>query len=292
MRYITWEEVDIQAKRIADHWQGRVKAVYGVPQGGAPLAVMISNYLDIPILEEPKIGIDCLIVDDLIDSGKTMLRFADKYKTDAAYRKSHSPIHFAPYAEVIDDWLSFPWEKNNGAPTDGIVRLIEYIGDDPTRNGLIDTPERVLKAYKEMTEGYEADIEKILSVSFEVDFDELVVLKDIPFVSLCEHHMLPFTGSATVGYIPKERIVGLSKLARLVDAYAKRLQVQERLTKQIADAMLHHIDPLGCGVVIKGNHSCMSCRGIKKQGEMITSSMHGVFRTDARARSEFLALTE
>lgn len=292
MRYITWEEVDIQAKRIADHWQGRVKAVYGVPQGGAPLAVMISNYLNVPILEEPKIGIDCLIVDDLIDSGKTMLRFADKYKTDAAYRKSHSPIQFAPYAEVIDDWLSFPWEKNNGAPTDGIVRLIEYIGDDPTRNGLIDTPERVLKAYKEMTEGYEADIEKILSVSFEVDFDELVVLKDIPFVSLCEHHMLPFTGSATVGYIPKERIVGLSKLARLVDAYAKRLQVQERLTKQIADAMLHHIDPLGCGVVIKGNHSCMSCRGIKKQGEMITSSMHGVFRTDARARSEFLALTE
>ena len=292
MRHITWEEVDIQAKRIADHWQGRVKAVYGVPQGGAPLAVMISNYLNVPILEEPKIGIDCLIVDDLIDSGKTMLRFADKYKTDAAYRKSHSPIQFAPYAEVIDDWLSFPWEKNNGAPTDGIVRLIEYIGDDPTRNGLIDTPERVLKAYKEMTEGYEADIEKILSVSFDVDFDELVVLKDIPFVSLCEHHMLPFTGSATVGYIPKERIVGLSKLARLVDAYAKRLQVQERLTKQIADAMLHHIDPLGCGVVIRGNHSCMSCRGIKKQGEMITSSMHGVFRTDARARSEFLALTE
>ena len=171
MRYITWEEVDIQAKRIADHWQGRVKAVYGVPQGGAPLAVMISNYLNVPILEDPKIGIDCLIVDDLIDSGKTMLRFADKYKTDAAYRKSHSPIQFAPYAEVIDDWLSFPWEKNNGAPTDGIVRLIEYIGDDPTRNGLIDTPERVLKAYKEMTEGYEADIEKILSVSFEVDFD-------------------------------------------------------------------------------------------------------------------------
>jgi GTP cyclohydrolase IA len=292
MRYITWEEVDIQAKRIADHWQGRVKAVYGVPQGGAPLAVMISNYLNVPILEEPKIGIDCLIVDDLIDSGKTMLRFADKYKTDAAYRKSHSPIQFAPYAEVIDDWLSFPWEKNNGAPTDGIVRLIEYIGDDPTRDGLIDTPERVLKAYKEMTEGYSADITQILSVSFDVEFDELIVVKNIPFVSLCEHHLLPFIGTATVGYIPKKRIVGLSKLARLVDAYAKRLQVQERLTKQIADAMLEHIKPLGCGVVIKGNHSCMSCRGIRKQGEMITSSLHGVFRTDATVRNEFLSLSQ
>jgi GTP cyclohydrolase IA len=292
MRYITWEEVDIQAKRIADHWQGRVKAVYGVPQGGAPLAVMISNYLNVPILEDPKIGIDCLIVDDLIDSGKTMLRFADKYKTDAAYRKSHSPIQFAPYAEVIDDWLSFPWEKNNGAPTDGIVRLIEYIGDDPTRDGLIDTPERVLKAYKEMTEGYSADITQILSVSFDVEFDELIVVKNIPFVSLCEHHLLPFIGTATVGYIPKKRIVGLSKLARLVDAYAKRLQVQERLTKQIADAMLEHIKPLGCGVVIKGNHSCMSCRGIRKQGEMITSSLHGVFRTDATVRNEFLSLSQ
>jgi len=292
MRHITWIEIDKEAKRIADFWAGRVKSVYGVPQGGAPLAVMVAKYLDLPLCEEPKIGSDCLIVDDLIDSGKTMTKFEQHFKTDAAYRKSHSPIRFAPYAQVIDDWLSFPWEKNNGAPTDGIVRLIEYIGEDPTRDGLIDTPERVLKAYKEMTEGYKIDISQILSVSFDVEFDELVVLKDIPFVSLCEHHMLPFTGSATVGYIPTQKIVGLSKLARLVDAYAKRLQVQERLTKQIADAMLAHIEPLGCGVVIKANHSCMSCRGIRKQGEMITSSLHGVFRTDARARSEFLALAE
>jgi len=186
--------------------------------------------------------------------------------------------------------------KNNrekdGTPTEGIRQLIEYIGDDPTRDGLLDTPERVLKAYKEMTEGYKADIKKILSISFAVDFDELVVLKNIPFVSLCEHHLLPFTGTASVGYIPQKKIVGLSKLARLVDAYAKRLQVQERLTKQIADAMLENIEPLGCGVVVKGNHSCMSCRGIKKQGEMITSSLHGVFRTDARARSEFLTLAD
>jgi GTP cyclohydrolase IA len=121
------------------------------------------------------------------------------------------------------------------------VRLLEYIGENPARDGLIDTPERVLKAMKEMTTGYSADIANILSVSFDVDFDELVVVRNVPFNSLCEHHMLPFTGTATVGYIPRERIVGLSKLARLVDAYAKRLQVQERMTKQIADAMLEHI---------------------------------------------------
>lgn len=289
MRYITWQEIGKEADRIATRWEGIISTIYGIPQGGAPLAVMVSERMNATLVEEPQIGLNTLVVDDLIDSGKTMKRYFGKYKTDAAYRKSHSPTHYAPNATLIDDWLSFPWEKNDGEPTDGIVRLIEYIGDDPSRDGLIDTPERVLKAYKEMTEGYEADITKILSVCFDVDFDELIVVKNIPFVSLCEHHLLPFTGTATVGYIPLERIVGLSKLARLVDAYAKRLQVQERLTKQIADAILKNIQPLGCGVVIKGNHSCMSCRGIRKQGEMVTSSLHGAFRTDARARSEFLS---
>ena len=176
------------------------------------------------------------------------------------------------------------------APLTAIQQLIEYIGENPERDGLIDTPERVLKAMKEMTSGYNTDIAELLSVSFDVDFDELVVVRNVPFSSLCEHHMLPFTGTATVGYIPIERVVGLSKLARLVDAYARRLQVQERLTKQIADAMNEHIQPLGCGVVVRGNHSCMSCRGIQKQGEMVTSALHGTLRTEAIQRQEFLSL--
>lgn len=290
MRHITWQEVQVEAQRIADNWRGRVQTVYGIPQGGAPLAVMVANYLGAELIQTPKIGMATLVVDDLIDSGKTMERYFRDFKTDAAFRKSHSPTHYAPHAKCIDDWLSFPWEKNDGTPTDGIVRLLEYIGENPARDGLIDTPERVLKAMKEMTTGYSADIANILSVSFDVDFDELVVVRNVPFNSLCEHHMLPFTGTATVGYIPRERIVGLSKLARLVDAYAKRLQVQERMTKQIADAMLEHIQPLGCGVVVRGNHSCMSCRGINKTGEMVTSSLHGALRLDASARGEFLAL--
>jgi GTP cyclohydrolase I len=290
MRHITWQEVQVEAQRIADTWRGRVQTVYGVPQGGAPLAVMVANYLGAELIQAPKIGMATLVVDDLIDSGKTMERYFRDFKTDAAFRKSHSPKHYAPNAKCIDDWLSFPWEKNDGSPTDGIVRLLEYIGENPERDGLRDTPERVLKAMKEMTVGYNTDIAKILSVSFDVDFDELVVVRNVPFNSLCEHHMLPFTGTATVGYIPRERIVGLSKLARLVDAYAKRLQVQERMTKQIADAMLEHIRPIGCGVVVRGNHSCMSCRGINKTGEMVTSSLHGVLRTDGIARAEFLAL--
>lgn len=289
---VTWKEVDIEAKRIADHWQGRIQTVYGIPQGGAPLAVMVANYLGVPVIEEPTLGLATLVVDDLVDSGKTIERYFSKYKCDAAFRKPHSPKHYAPDARTIDDWISFPWEKNDGAPTDGIVRLIEYIGDDPSREGLIDTPERVLKAWSEMTAGYKEDPAKILSVTFDVDkVDEMVILRSIPFVSFCEHHMLPFEGTADVAYIPKDRVVGLSKLARLVDVYAKRLQVQERLTQQIRQSIDEHLSPIGSAVVIRASHTCMCYRGIKKRGEMITSSLSGRLREDPAARAEFLALT-
>jgi GTP cyclohydrolase I len=144
---------------------------------------------------------------------------------------------------------------------------------------------------KEMTAGYAVDVAALLAVTFDVsNYDELVVVRNVPFNSLCEHHMLPFSGTATVGYLPKDRVVGLSKLARLVDAYAKRLQVQERMTQQIADAMLAYIQPQGCGVVVRGQHSCMSCRGIEKQGEMVTSALHGELRTESMLSHEFLAL--
>lgn len=176
------------------------------------------------------------------------------------------------------------------APLDAVRQLLAWVGEDPTRDGLLDTPKRVCKALREMTSGYDANIAEILSTSFDVQYDSMVVVRDVPFASMCEHHMLPFTGTATVGYIPTERIVGLSKLARLVDAYANRLQVQERMTNQIADALLTHVQPLGCGVVVRGNHSCMCNRGIKKSGEMVTSTLHGAMRTDPIVRQEFLAL--
>jgi GTP cyclohydrolase I len=286
----TYKEVETEAKRIANKWRGRVQTVYGIPQGGVPLAVMVANELQLPLIDKPTMGMATLVVDDLIDSGDTMRTYWKQYSCDAAFRKPHSPTMLAPEARVVDDWIAFPWEKNDGAPTDGIVRLLEYIGENPTRDGLLDTPKRVLKAFKEMTSGYDTDVAAILAVSFDVQYDELVVVRNVPFNSLCEHHMLPFTGTATVGYLPRERIVGLSKLARLVDAYANRLQVQERLTKQIADAMLEHIQPLGCGVVVRGHHSCMSCRGVQKQGEMVTSALHGTLRDMPVQRQEFLAL--
>jgi GTP cyclohydrolase IA len=178
------------------------------------------------------------------------------------------------------------------APVEAIKQLLAYMGEDTTRDGLQDTPKRVCKAMLELTQGYGADIGSILSVSFDVAYDEMVIVRDMPFVSLCEHHMLPFTGTATIAYIPQERVVGLSKLARLLDAFSQRLQVQERLTMQIADAIEEHLQPLGTGVVIHGHHSCMACRGVKKHGEMITSALRGVLRTCEPARAEFLSLSE
>lgn len=174
----------------------------------------------------------------------------------------------------------------------GVVDLIRVIGEDPTREGLADTPRRVVDAWREMCDGYNTDIGELLSRTFPDKSDEMVIVRGIEFVSLCEHHMLPFTGRASVGYVPSiDRVVGLSKIARLVDAFAHRLQVQERLTMQIAAALEEHLAPVGTGVVIAATHSCMSCRGARKAGaEMVTSSLHGVIRYDDKARAEFLRL--
>jgi GTP cyclohydrolase I len=169
--------------------------------------------------------------------------------------------------------------------------LLGYIGEDPDRDGLLDTPKRVAKALREMTEGYREDPKAILSTNFDVPFDQMVTLKDIPFVSMCEHHMLPFEGKASVAYIPNGRVVGLSKLARVVDTFAKRLQVQERLTQEIAEAIDTHVGALGVGVIVKSRHTCMCYRGIKKNGTMVTSVTLGLMRTDLAARTEFLTLT-
>ena len=290
MYQVTWEDLEVEADRIADTWRGKVSAVYGIPTGGVPLALMVASRIGVPMANDWHIGSAILVVDDLIDTGRTMSKYGGSTFRDAAFRKPYSPIALAPRARVMDEWLWFPWEHDKGDPEDAVVRMLQFINEDPTRDGLQETPRRVVKALKEMTVGYDTDINKILGVTFDVDCDEMIVVRDIPFSSLCEHHMLPFTGTATVGYVPGKRVVGLSKIARLVDAYAKRLQVQERLTSQIADAMVEHLKPKGVGVVIKGQHSCMSLRGVGKAGVMMTSALRGVMRDKPEARAEFLNL--
>src|SRR5216117_1450809 len=173
-----------------------------------------------------------------------------------------------------------------------IRRLLAEMGEDPTREGLLDTPKRVEKAYKFLTSGYDADIDRVLNGAlFSVDYSEMVIVKDIDFYSLCEHHLLPFFGKCHVAYIPSNRVIGLSKIPRLVDVFARRLQVQERLTNQIADTIRDKIAQLGVAVVMEATHLCMSMRGVEKQNSVtVTSSMLGVFREDARTRHEFLEL--
>ena len=173
----------------------------------------------------------------------------------------------------------------------GIHNLIEACGDDPERDGLQETPFRVVKAFLEYTEGYRESPGDHLTKTFEVDHQELILVKDIEFHSMCEHHFAPFFGVAHVGYIPGEHITGLSKIARMVDGYAKRFQVQERLTTQIADAMERVLQPKGVMVVVEAKHMCMCSRGIKKAGaSTTTSSVRGVFLEEADARAEFLSL--
>lgn len=176
---------------------------------------------------------------------------------------------------------------------EAVRTLIRWAGDDPAREGLLDTPARVARAYREFFSGYEQDPIQILATTFsEVDgYDEMIVLKNIRFESYCEHHMVPIIGKAHVAYLPEHRVVGISKLARLVDAYAKRLQIQEKMTVQIADALDTVLQPKGVGVILEAAHQCMSTRGVHKAGStLITSRMLGEFRDNLSTRREFLAI--
>ena len=181
-------------------------------------------------------------------------------------------------------------DKNN--MMDIVKNLLTEIGEDPDREGLVSTPKRVAKAYEFLTKGYHQDIDEVLNGAiFTEKYDEMVVVKNIDFYSLCEHHMLPFYGKVHVAYIPNGKIVGLSKIPRIVEVFARRLQVQERMTQQIADTLDKYLQPIGVAVVSEANHMCMMMRGVEKQNSITTTSaMHGLFKEDARTRAEFLNL--
>jgi GTP cyclohydrolase I len=173
-----------------------------------------------------------------------------------------------------------------------VKNILEEIGEDPEREGLLKTPHRVAKAYEFLTRGYRQDIQSVINGAiFEEKYDEMVIVKDIDFFSMCEHHILPFFGKVHIAYIPNGKIVGLSKIPRIVDIFARRLQVQERMTQEIADTLDQYLQPKGVGVVSEARHMCMMMRGVEKQNSIATASaMHGIFKEDARTRGEFLNL--
>jgi GTP cyclohydrolase I len=199
-------------------------------------------------------------------------------------------------SEIGDDTAEVPVPKGgaNGRIEAAVRQILVEIGEDPTREGLLSTPKRVHRMYGELTAGYLVDADRLINNAvFEVDYSEMVVVRDIPFYSLCEHHLMPFFGNAHVAYIPDGRVVGLSKIPRIVEMYARRLQVQERMTQQIADFLMERLAPKGVGVVLEATHLCAAMRGVRKPGTvMTTAAVLGLFRANDKTRAEFFAHLE
>lgn len=194
-------------------------------------------------------------------------------------------------AELLEDFELNPgYEQNNANIQTAVRSILKSVGENPDRDGLLKTPDRVARMYSELLEGYRIDPAKLINDAlFDVEYQDMVIVRDIEFYSLCEHHMLPFIGSVHVAYIPKGKVLGLSKIPRVVDMFARRLQVQERMTQQIADFLEAVLSPQGVAVVVEGAHLCASMRGVKKaNARMVTSAMHGAFRDDEKTRHEFL----
>lgn len=299
MRKITHQEIFERCHRLACTLLEQFPAkkapflCYPVPRGGVPAAyafgeAMHAMGVGMELVDTPEEA--HFILDDLIDSGATVERYADiNQPFYALFSKRPEDEDLAP-----EEWVVFPWEDSEeGSAEDIPTRLLQYISEDPKRGGLVETPKRYLKAWRFWTSGYGKDPKDILKTFKDGadQYDEMVLVKDIPFYSQCEHHLAPFFGTASVAYIPDGCIVGLSKLSRLVDMYARRLQVQERLTNQVAEALDEHLKPLGVAVVINARHMCMESRGVCQQGHSTTTAaMRGVFKENAETRAEFLEL--
>ena len=271
--HITWEQVYNRLEETIKELPKGTK-YYGVPRGGQIVAGMTGNAVD--TIQEADV-----IIDDLIDSGATCIQY-EKYNK--------------PFVALIDkrkelqgEWLVFPWElkENDTEETveDNVRRLLQYFGEDSNREGLKETPKRFIKFFKEFL-----NPPKWNCTTFEGEgYDEMIVQTNIPFHSLCEHHIAPFFGTGTIAYIPNKRIVGLSKLARTLETYARRLQNQERITMQVAEFLWNELEPKGVAVQLTAKHMCMEMRGVKKHDtHTTTTKLMGIFKEDGSARQEFL----
>jgi len=275
--------------------------IYGVPQGGIPLAIELSHLTKIPLTSTPN-GLPIsgeeyhtLVVDDIIDSGRTRKKYTD-WDFACLHIKNHAKLDSSRSTyflyDDIEDWIVYWWEGNEEKSiTDSITRQLEYIGENPNREGLIETPERVVKSWNYIFSGYGQRPENIIK-TFDADgYDEMIILKDIEMYSMCEHHLLPFIGKAHIAYIPDKKIIGVSKLARILEMYSRRAQIQERIGDQVTSCIMKHLNPKGVACVIEAQHLCMQMRGIQKQNSvMVTSSLKGVFLDKPAAREELMRL--
>ena len=295
---LTWDDVRKRAESLAlALCRGFTKVVelnvYPVPRGGIPAALAVQaavGCLNFPLklnLVENSESAD-IIIDDIIDSGATKNRFVPPLDS-RFYALVDKP------AERLKDWVVFPWERMSNesvGPEENVRRLIEFIGDDPNREGLKETPARVIRSYEELLGGYKQDPRDVVKVFEDDTCDEMVIVRDIEFVSMCEHHMLPFMGKAHIAYIPDGKVIGVSKLVRVLEVFSRRLQIQERLCEQVTKALDDILKPKGSACVLEAKHLCMTARGVRKQGSvMVTSSLTGVFREQGNlARQELLGM--
>jgi GTP cyclohydrolase I len=308
---LTWDDVEMRLALMCHSIHDRFfnsgiepleLKLFAVPRGGNYIAIGVATLFNRgdsePAFEGCAIRITIvntpeeadLVIDDLIDSGVTR----KKYETDD--RPFFTLLDKGKFADDARPWVVFPWEiteeQQDFPAIDNVTRIIQAIGDDPKRTGLIDTPARVVRSWSELYAGYDTQLEDLIT-TFPVEahqMDEMVVLKDIEFYSTCEHHMQPFFGRAHVAYIPGELIIGVSKLARILDMFARRLQIQERICTQVTEAINDVLAPVGAACVLEAKHFCMCGRGVGKQNsEMVTSSLTGAFRKK-EVRAEFFSL--
>jgi GTP cyclohydrolase I len=295
MRTITHEQYKADIETLAEKIKNAEKTysgIYGVPRGGTYPAAMLSQMTGIQQVFNPaEITESTLIVDDLIDSGATLAAYTnDKAVVYCKPGMRNSVTYYGSSTE--NEWLVFPDESGSGIE-ENFKRTLEYIGEDTTREGLLETPKRMRRAYDEIFSGYKTDPNELIKTFTQGTCKEMVILKNCEFFSTCEHHFFPFFGHISIGYIPNDKVIGVSKLARLVDCFSKRMQIQERMTAQIADFLEQELGAKGVYVVCEGVHFCMTSRGIKKQdASMVTSAIRGLFKENAQARNEFLALVK
>ena len=280
-RKVDIKELDSLVKELAKKIKEKgkhYKNLYAIPRGGTLIGFILAYALKIPVeIDEAEITKNTLIVDDLVDSGKTLSKYKDNDKAVIFVKHGKKKL-VNYYVEETDEWIQFPGEKEDEVQ-EHITRVMQYIGEDTQREGLIETPKRVQKAYDEIFSGYKQNPKDLMKVFTQGTCEEMVILKNCEFYSTCEHHMFPFFGHISIGYLPNKKVIGISKLARLVDLYSKRMQIQERMTTQIADTIMKELDAKGVYVVCEGVHFCMRSRGVKKQdASMITSAVRGVFQ--------------
>jgi len=275
---LSWNDV----ARMADNLKAVIAQkvprpkVYPVPRGGIYAALL----LGFEIVDSPDKA--NVIVDDLIDSGSTKAQHEVLYPDKPFY---------ALLTKAHDDlWIEFPWERNQRNPhesvTDNVSRILQYLGEDVSREGLLETPKRYIKAMEEFLSPPEFNM-----TTFQADSQDMIIVDNITFESMCEHHLFPFHGVGHIGYIPTDKMVGISKIPRTLELFSRRLQNQERIGSQVADHLMHHLQPKGVIVILEAAHMCMCMRGVRKPGAMTkTSALRGLFCTDSDLRNEFLQL--